>query len=160
MSIASFVDKVSEIVTHAGLAEAIEPVEVQLVGGGSKRVLRIYIDKPGGVTHADCELISRTVSEALDAEDIIPGPAYTLEVSSPGIERKLSKPRDFERHQGQKIKVVLHEPLNGQKLLDGMLTRFQDDVLTLQLERKGAPDGEPLEIPIASIKSANLKFEW
>jgi ribosome maturation factor RimP len=160
VSTANIVDKVSEIVTRAGLAEAIEPVEVQLLGGGAKRVLRIYIDKPGGVTHADCQLISHAVSEALDADDIIPGPAYTLEVSSPGIERKLSTSRDFERHQGQKIKLVLHEPLDGRKLLDGMLTRFQGDVLTLQPERMGAPEGEPLQIPLASIKSANLKFEW
>ena len=160
MSTATIIDKVSEIVTRAGLAEAIEPVEVQLLGGGAKRVLRIYIDKPGGVTHADCELISRAVGDAIDADDFIPGPAYTLEVSSPGIERKLSKPRDFERHQGQKIKIVLHEPLDGRKLLDGMLTRFHDDVLTLQPDFKGAPDGEPLQIPLANIKSANLKFEW
>ena len=71
----------------------------------------IFIDKPEGVTHADCEMISQNVGTILDVEDVIPGAHYTLEVSSPGVERKLTKPRDFERFVGKKVKVALREPI-------------------------------------------------
>ena len=67
-------------------------VEIELLGGGKQRVLRIYIDRPEGVTHGDCEIVSQKWAAILDAEDIIPGENYTLEVSSPGVERKLTKP--------------------------------------------------------------------
>ena len=88
-------------------AEGIEVVEVQILGGGKARLVRIFIDRLAGVTHADCELVSRGVGAILDAEDVVPGEGYTLEVSSPGIERKLSKPGDFwsfrpsSRHGGK-----------------------------------------------------------
>src|SRR5689334_1050343 len=93
--------KVLNIAQRVGDSEGIEIVEVQLLGGGGSRVLRIYIDKPEGVTHADCENVSHQVGTILDVEDVIPGGKYTLEVSSPGVERKLTKPRDFERFLGK-----------------------------------------------------------
>ena len=68
-----------------------------------------------GVTHADCEFISQNVGTILDVEDVIPGARYTLEVSSPGVERKLTKPREFERFVGQKVKVVLRQPVENQR---------------------------------------------
>ena len=82
------------LIATRGTAQALrqaglEVVEVQLLGGGGARVLRIFIDKPEGVTHADCEMISQNVGTILDEEDVIPGAHYTLEVSSPGVERKL-----------------------------------------------------------------------
>jgi len=94
--------KVLEIAERVGASEGLEIVEVQLLGGGGARLLRIFIDKPEGVTHADCEMISQNVGTILDIEDVIPGAHYTLEVSSPGVERKLTKPRDFERFVGKK----------------------------------------------------------
>jgi ribosome maturation factor RimP len=147
--------KVEEIVERAGRAEGIEAVEVRWLGAGNSRVLRIYIDKPGGVTHGDCEKISEAVSAVLDAEDIVEGGAYTLEVSSPGVERRLTRPKDFERFTGQKIKVVLREPVGGKKLLEGVLAKFAGGVITLKPER-----GEAVEIPLEKVTRANLKFEW
>lgn len=164
------IQKIEEIVLRAGRERGIEPVEVQLVGGGNNRVLRIYIDRPeappnedgtpAGVTHADCEFISEYVGTVVDVEDLISGGAYTLEVSSPGIERKLTTARDFERHVNKKIKLSLREPIAGKNAWEGLLTAFQDGTLMLQPERKGKPDGEPVAIPLANINKANLKFEW
>ena len=98
------VEKVREIAERVGASENIEIVDVQLLGGGNSRLLRIFIDKPEGVTHADCEFISQNAGTILDVEDVIPGGHYTLEVSSPGVERKLSQPKEFERFSGRKIK--------------------------------------------------------
>ncbi|MEZ5399083.1 MAG: ribosome maturation factor RimP [Bryobacteraceae bacterium] len=153
------IEKVTSIVELAGRRDGIEAVDVQWLGGGKSRVLRIFIDKPDGVTHADCEHISRTVDEALDAEDLVQGGAYTLEVSSPGVERRLSKPRDFERFTGQAVKLVLREPLpeasQRSKYLEGKLAAYRDGVLTLE-----PPKGEAVEIRLDNVERANLKFVW
>ncbi|MBM3728156.1 MAG: ribosome maturation factor RimP [Acidobacteria bacterium] len=147
--------KVTEIAEQAGAAEGLEIVEIELLGGGAQRVLRIFIDKPDGVTHGDCENISHAVGAALDAQDVIPEGRYTLEVSSPGVDRRLSKPRDFERFVGQKIKVALRQPVDGARRLEGRLEAFAEEVITL------VPDkGDPVRIPLGEIEKANLKFEW
>jgi ribosome maturation factor RimP len=151
----ALVDKVIEIVEHAGRQSGIEAVEVKWAGAGGSRLLRIYIDKPEGVTHADCEMISESVSNVLDAENLVPGGRYTLEVSSPGVERKLSRPRDFERFTGQKIKVVLKEAVENRKVWDGKLASFAEGTITLQPDR-----GEPVQFPLELVERANLKFEW
>ena len=151
----AFTEKVTEVVERAGRDSKIEAVDVQWLGAGRSRLLRIFIDKPGGVTHADCEMISQYVGTVLDAEDLVPGDGYTLEVSSPGVERPLAKPRDFERSVGRKIKVVLRDPVDGRASWDATLAAFDGAVLTL------APEGrEPIAVPLASVKRANLKFEW
>src|SRR5213078_5125287 len=93
------VDRVREIAERVAASAGVEIVEVELRGGGKSRMLRIFIDKPGGVTHEDCANLSREVSTILDVEDAVPGGSYTLEVSSPGLDRKLVKPGDFERFQ-------------------------------------------------------------
>lgn len=147
--------KVREIAERVGASEGIEIVDVQLLGAGKVRTLRIYIDKPAGVSHADCELISQNVGTILDVEDVIPGDSYTLEVSSPGVERKLSKPRDFERFVGQKVKVVLREPLENQRHWEGTLAGFAEDTITLE-----APAGKTLRFGLQQVEKANLKFEW
>lgn len=147
--------RVAEIVERVGMPGHIEPVEVQLLGGGKARLLRIYIDKPGGVTHADCEFITHEVGDILDTEDVIPGGTYTMEVSSPGVERKLSKPADFQRFVGQKAKVVLREPVQNQKRWEGTLAGFTGNVVTLQ-----PAAGDPVEFPLDQVEKANLKFEW
>jgi ribosome maturation factor RimP len=151
--------QITAIVERAGSREGIEPVEVQFLGSGRNRLLRIYIDKEGGVTHTDCERVSQYVGTVLDVEDVIPGGAYTLEVSSPGVERKLTKPRDFERFIGQKVKLVLREPLEepaGRQLYwEGVLAAFRDSVLTLE-----PGQGQAVQIPLDKVSRANLKFEW
>ena len=91
----AIVARVTEIARRVADSEGLEIFEVQLLGGGRKRVLRITIDKPEGVTHADCESISQQVGTILDVEDVMPGGSYTLEVSSPGVERKLTQAARF-----------------------------------------------------------------
>jgi ribosome maturation factor RimP len=107
------------------------------------------------VTHSDCERISRDVGAVLDAKDVIPGGAYTLEVSSPGVERKLSKPADFQRFLGQKAKVVLHEPVENQRSWIGRLAALEGNLLTLE-----PSTGKSVQFALDQVEKANLKFEW
>ncbi len=132
----------------------IEVVEIELKGGGKNQFLRVSIDKPEGVTHTDCETVSRQLEEALDSADLIQA-HYTLEVSSPGVERKLFKLKDFERFQGQKAKVVLREPVENLKTLEGKLSGVEDGRIALELT-----GGNRVEFPFAQVERANLKFEW
>lgn len=147
--------KVIEIAERAGAPEGIEIVEVLLLGGGNSRVLRIFIDKPSGVTHADCEFMSTQVGTVLDVEDVIPGGSYTLEISSPGVERPLKGARDFERFTGQKAKIVLREPVENQRAWIGVLAGFSDGRISLD---SGA--GKTVSIPLDRVQKAHLKFEW
>ena len=118
-------------------------------------MLRIFIDKPEGVSHADCELISHQVGTILDVEEVIPGGRYTLEVSSPGLERKLTSPKDFERFLGRKAKIVLRQPIGDRRHFEGTLSGIADGVVTLE----GAA-GTPVRFALDQIEKANLKFEW
>jgi len=147
--------KVLEIAERAASREGLEVVDVELLGGGRNRVLRIFIDKPGGVTLEDCELMSVQVGTVLDVEDVIPGNSYKLEVSSPGVERKLTKPREFERFIGHKVKIVLREPVENQNQWVGALTGFQSGVVTLE-----PSPGKTIQFPLEQVQKANLKFEW
>ena len=149
------VEKVRAIAERVGASAGLEVVEVELAGGGHNRVLRIFIDKPAGVTHGDCEYISQHVGTILDVEDVVPGARYTLEVSSPGVERKLRKPQEFERFVGQKVKVVLRQPVDNQRHMTGTLTHFAGGVITLE----PAP-GKSVQFPLEQVEKANLKFEW
>jgi len=147
--------KIEAIAARVAASEGMEVVEVAVKGGGACRLVRISIDKPAGVTHGDCELISHQVGTILDVEDVVPGGGYTLEVSSPGVERKLAKPGDFARFQGKKIKVVLREPVEGRRSWEGTLAGFEDGRVTLDT------GGEtPLRVALDEIRKANLKFEW
>jgi ribosome maturation factor RimP len=160
-------DKVLEIAERAAASEGIDVVDVEILGGGKNRVVRIYIDRPPapgqivdlhapqGVTHGDCESISNYVGTVLDVEDVIPGGSYTLEVSSPGVERKLTKPREFERFVGQKVKVVLRSPVENQKHWTGALTNFDGGVITLE-----PSPGKHIQFPLDQVEKANLKFDW
>jgi|SRR5579883_1380631 len=151
----SVTDKVREIAERVASSEGLEIVDIQMLGGGGSRVLRIFIDKPEGVTHADCEFISQQVGTILDVEDVIPGARYVLEVSSPGVERKLSKPRDFERFVGQKVKIALRQPVENQRHFVGALKSFAEGVITLE----DSP-GHSVQFPLEQVERANLKFEW
>jgi ribosome maturation factor RimP len=148
-------DHVTQLGERAAEGTPIEIAEVDIRGAGKSRLVRVYIDKPGGVTHGDCELISSKLSELLDEEDAIPGDSYTLEVSSPGIERRLSKPRDFERVVGQKIKLTTLQPVEGKTSLEGKLEQVANGSLGVEI----AP-GTSVQIPLQQVRKANLKFEW
>lgn len=151
----ALLERVTELGERSARGTDIEILEVQLRGSGKARLLRIYIDKRGGVTHGDCELISERLGGLLDEEDVIPGDSYTLEVSSPGAERKLSKARDFERVVGQKIRVSLREPVEGVKSCEGKLSGIEGEMLAIETD-----PGRVLRIPLAQVQKANLKFEW
>ncbi|HYO82587.1 MAG TPA: ribosome maturation factor RimP [Bryobacteraceae bacterium] len=148
--------RVTEIAEDAGRPQGIEVVDVEFAGAGKARVLRIFIDKEGGVTHSDCEFMSRGVESVLDTEDLIPGDSYNLEVSSPGIERKLRKPADFQRFTGQRAKVVLTEAVENQKHWRGTLRGMEGDSTVLLEPAKD----RLLRIPLANVRRANLEFEW
>ena len=151
----ALVSRITEIAERVCGSEGLEVVEVQFLGGGGSRMLRIYIDKPEGVTHADCELVSQQVGTILDVEDVIPGARYTLEVSSPGVERKLTKPADFQRFTGQKAKIVLADPVENQKYWEGTIRSLEGNVVTLE-----PSEGRLVQIPLETVRKANLKFEW
>src|SRR3974377_1462357 len=103
---AAGLEKVQEIAQRVADSNGLELVEVDLRGGGKARMLRIFIDKPGGVTHDDCSNFSREVGTIFDVEDAVPGGSYTLEVSSPGLDRKLLKASDYERFSGSLVKLM------------------------------------------------------
>jgi ribosome maturation factor RimP len=148
-------DHVTRLGERAAEGSPIEIVEVEIRGAGRNRLVRVYIDKPGGVTHGDCELISLKLGQSLDEADVIPDEGYTLEVSSPGIERRLAKPRDFERVVGQKIKLTTLQPVAGRTSLEGRLDQVADGNLGVEI----AP-GNLVHIPLNQVRKANLKFEW
>ena len=146
------VEHIAEVV---GVRSGLEIVEVELKGAGRNQLLRITIDKPGGVTHTDCETVSREVGEALDADDPISGP-YQLEVTSPGVERKLKKWQDWERFRGQKAKIWLKEPVGELKHLDGVIAQTSEDrLITVDLG-----GGKQAAFPFEQVDKAHLKFEW
>jgi len=147
--------KIEEIAHRVTESEGIELVEVEVKGGGGSRLVRIFIDKPEGVTHADCELVSQHVGTILDVEDVIPGGRYTLEVSSPGVERKLIAPRDFERFQGKLAKIWLRQPVEGQRYWEGRLAGFTEGTVTLEVQT-----GKTVRFLFEQVEKANLKFEW
>jgi ribosome maturation factor RimP len=149
----AIISKVEEIARRVGQSEGIEIVEVELKGAGRQQVLRISIDKPEGVSHADCELLSHQVGAILDVEDVVPG-SYTLEVSSPGVERKLLKPGDYERFQGKKAKIVLREPVGQRRHWEGVLAGFHEGMIEL------ATQGGTVRFSLDQVQKANLKFEW
>ncbi|WP_180541212.1 ribosome maturation factor RimP [Nevskia soli] len=151
------VARVEQLAERAAETEHIEIVEVELKGSGRNQLVRISIDKPQGVTHGDCERMSHALSALLDAENILPD-QYTLEVSSPGVERKLKKPRDFERFQGQKAKLVLKQGEGAERksrFVEGTLAGTENAGVLLDV-----PGGERLHIAYEQIDRANLKFEW
>lgn len=155
-------DPVRQIVERVASSGGLEVVEVELRGAGKARMLRIVIDKPGGVNHEDCSNLSREVGTILDVEDVIPGSSYMLEVSSPGLDRRLLRPADYERFTGSKVKLKTRNPVNGAQHFEGRLQSFRDGRLTLEvgaLRKKGRPADAPpqmLEIELANVEKANL----
>ena len=154
---------IRDIAGRVAATHGVELVDVELRGGGKARTLRITIDKPEGVTHEDCANVSREVSAILDVEDPVPGGSYTLEVSSPGLDRKLFRPEDYTRFTGSRIKVMTREPVNGNRHFEGRLQRFENGHLTLELmsgrkkPKPGhAPPGQKVEIELANVEKANV----
>lgn len=162
-------ERVREVVDRVAASNGLEVVEVDLRGGGKSRMLRITIDKPGGVTHEDCANLSREAGTILDVEDVVPGGSYLLEVSSPGLDRPLLRPADYQRFVGSLVKLKTREAVDGSRHVEGRLQGFQDGKITLTIEPKRTPGKHPkkkqqqaeqepprLEIELANVEQANL----
>jgi len=155
---------VREIADRVAASSGLEVVDVEFHGGGKGRVLRIFIEKNAegrrilqqqlaaaaaagekvpsaansdqlsGVTHEDCANFSREVGTILDVEDVVPGGEYLLEVSSPGLDRRLAKPEDFQRFTGSRVKIMTREPVAGNRHWDGRLKIAEDGRVVLDVE--------------------------
>lgn len=159
-------ERVRGIAARITSSGGLELVDVEFRGGGKSRMLRITIDKPAGVTHEDCANVSREVGTILDIEDAVPGP-YLLEVTSPGLDRELSRPGEFRRFVGSLIRLTTREPINGSRHLEGRLESAHEGSITLRLEHrqprgKGkrqhqvAAEAPRVEIELANVEKANL----
>lgn len=198
-------ERVRAAADRVAASHGLEIVEIEYVGGGKHRLLRIFIEKnreeraraaenrarqqemekgspeggsePAGegaldrlawVTHEDCERLSRDLGPLLDVEDLAPGFSYTLEVSSPGLDRKLSAPADFERFQGALVKVQTFAPAGGSRHWQGRLVEVRPGGIALRPEqarekknsRKMAAAQETLQIDFSNIEKANLVPEF
>jgi len=180
-------DKVRQIAERVAGSIGLEVVEVEVCGAGKHRMLRVFIDRlennrlengrlendmpgalptadrPVGVTHEDCSKFSREFGTIVDVEDAVPGGSYVLEVSSPGLDRKLTKAADFERFRGQRVKLTTREPVNDNRYFEGKLESFENGKLLLDLsaaqKKKMRPkEGESrkVEIELGNIEKANL----
>ena len=119
---------------------------------GPQWLLRVYIDRePGGVTLDDCAAVSRDLGTVLDVEEIVPH-AYTLEVSSPGLDRSLSKPEHYRKSLGKQVRIKTFQAINDQKVFRGTLSGIEDSVAVLEME-----SGEVLRIPLDNISKASLE---
>ena len=155
-------DRVRAIAERVAATSGLEVVEIELRGGGKSRMLRVFLDKPAGVTHEDCALFSREIGTILDVEDGVPGGSYVLEVSSPGLDRKLNRAADYERFAGSKVKLMTRQPVNGNRHFEGRLESFRDGRLTLDLsearkkKRPALDASQKVEIELANVEKANL----
>jgi ribosome maturation factor RimP len=164
---AGSLEKVREIAERVAHSSGLEIADLELLGGGKSRILRIFIDKPEGVTHDDCANFSREVSTIFDVEDAVPGSSYLLEVSSPGLDRKLSKPADFQRFTGSLVKLMTRDPVNGNRHFEGRLKAFDGSRLSLELtgrkkskKYQAVDAGSEVEIDLTNVEKANLVPEF
>src|SRR3954447_6595033 len=153
------IDRVREICERVAADFGLEVVEVELKGGGKARTLRIYLDKPGGVTLDDCATVSREVGTILDVEDVITG-QYTLEVSSPGLDRKLFKAADYERFTGSLVKLQTRDAINGSRNFQGRLQGLRDGRVTLEIPAKKKVPAAQVEVELSNVEKANLVPEF
>ena len=162
-------DRVREIAERVAASSGLEIVEIEFHGAGKARMLRVFVDKPAagaaplaGVTHEDCANFSREFGTILDVEDAVPGGTYTLEVSSPGLDRKLTRPEEFARFAGSRVKLTTREPIAGNRFFEGRLEGLQDGTLALQVTAGKAKRGRPeqlaqrVEIAFSNVEKANL----
>jgi ribosome maturation factor RimP len=167
-------EKVREAAERVARTEGLEVVDVEWKIG-KQRFLRVYIDRvptaqpaegiegeatPSPypkISHADCELVSKQLSVLLDVEELIPGPGYTLEVSSPGMDRALKKAQDYERFKGRLAKIATTEHIGQMNFFEGRLHGFADGKVRMELKGK---DARVVEIPLETIRKANLVVDF
>lgn len=170
-------EKIREAAERVARSEGLEVVDVEWKVG-KQRFLRVYIDrvpppKPAfgtpesseaeagspfpKISHKDCERVSQQLSVILDVEELVPGPGYTLEVSSPGMDRALTKAADFERFTGRLAKITTNEPVENMKFLEGRLVGLVEGKVRLELMGK---QPRTIEVPLQAIRKANLVVEF
>lgn len=151
----TLIEQIREIVEPIATSKGFELVHLELRGDRRHALLRVYIDKPGGITVDDCAEISSYLSTVLDTEDPIPH-RYTLEVSSPGIEREFYKRSDYDRFRGESVRIRTHHPVEGRQTFHGELLELKDDVVRIQERTMG----RQIAIPFEEIKQAQIEFDW
>ena len=167
-------EKIREAAERVARSEGLEVVDVEWKIG-KQRFLRVYIDRlPAAkaaeatedegfadpypkISHADCERVSQQLSVILDVEDLVPGPGYILEISSPGMDRALRTGADFQRFRGRLAKISTSEPIGDAKFFEGRLLGFADGKVRMELKGKEA---RIAEIPLETIRKANLVVEF
>jgi ribosome maturation factor RimP len=166
-------EKIRAAAERVARSEGLEVVDVEWKVG-KQRFLRVYIDRVPSlqsadeaaqvssdpypkVSHADCERVSQQLSVILDVEELITGPGYVLEVSSPGMDRALRKPEEFVRFAGRMAKVWTHEPVEQLTFLEGRIAEVRSG--TVRLELKGKVP-RTIEVPFGAIRKANLVVEF
>jgi ribosome maturation factor RimP len=153
-------EKIRDAAERVARSEGLEIFDVEWKIG-KQRLLRVYIDRPpglaspdpSGVSHDDCQRVSEQLSVILDVEDLVPGPSYILEVSSPGLDRKLIKPADYERFAGRLAKIWTNEPIENQKYFEGRLAGCSNGLVKFTVRDR------TIEVPYAGIRKANLVVE-
>lgn len=152
MKIADTVRSLAEPVIER-LNAGIELLEAEYVKEGSDWYLRLYIDKQGGITLDDCQLVSEALNDLLDEADVIKG-KYLFEVSSPGLDRPLKTDRDFERYQGEDVEVHLYAPADGGKIFTGKLKERENGEIVI-LE-----NGSELRFPVKDVSLVKRTIIW
>jgi len=147
------ISRVSELVHPVAVDLGLELVDVSFRKVRGRWHLQVLIDKPGGVTMDDCEAVNKHLSAAMDSEDLV-GESYTLEVSSPGLDRPLNKIGDFRRFQGRKARVKTFAPVDDQKSFTGVIKGVDEDQIQIELD-----DGKLVAVPYEKIAKANLEIE-
>jgi ribosome maturation factor RimP len=153
MGSSSVADRVLAIAERVAIDHGLELVHAEVAGPDNKPIVRIFIDKPNGVTHKDCAEVSLHVGTVLDVEDFIHA-SYTLEVSSPGIERGLYKRSDYERFAGRPAKIRTRGPINGQRNFRGRLLGMDGEEVLFEDRTNGR-----VRVPVDSIAKANLELD-
>jgi ribosome maturation factor RimP len=146
-------ERIREAAERVARSLGLEVVDVEWKIG-RQRFLRVYIDKPEGISHKDCEAVSNQLSVILDVEDLVPGPRYILEVSSPGLDRKLTRLAEFERFAGRLARISTLEPVENQKFFEGRLAGVVDGRVRIEV------NGRVVSLPMEGIRKANLVVEF
>ena len=153
MASRSVAERVGSIAEQAAIDNGVELVHAEVAGPEGHPIVRVFIDKPGGVTHEDCSAVSNQLGTVLDVEDFIHS-GFILEVSSPGLERGLYKRADYERFAGSQAKIKARTPVKGQRNFRGRIAGIEDDTVILEDRTSGR-----VRIPIDEIAKANLEVD-
>lgn len=145
-------ERIRDAAERAAQSAGVEVVDVEWKVG-KQRFLRVFIDKPEGVSHRDCQAVSEQLGVLLDVEDLVPGSRYVLEVSSPGLDRKLTKAGEFERFTGRLARISTSEPVENSKFFEGRLAGYSEGQVKIEVQ------GRIVSVPFAAIRKANLVVE-